>query len=89
MRNAVICFINIEIFKKGSADIVLMALIVFTTWAEHVARRGEKRVEYRILVGKSEGRRPLGRSRLIWEDNTKWIFAKWDVGHGLNLSGSG
>jgi len=35
-------------------------------WAGHVARMGEERVVYRFLVGKPEGRRPLGRSRRIW-----------------------
>jgi hypothetical protein len=38
-------------------------------WAEHVARMGEKRNAYRILVGKPEGKRPLGRPRLRWVDN--------------------
>ena len=37
----------------------------------HVARMGERRGVYRILVGKSEGKRPLGRSRRIWDDNIK------------------
>jgi len=32
-------------------------------WAEHVARMGEERVVYRVLVGKPDGRRPLGRPR--------------------------
>jgi hypothetical protein len=32
---------------------------------------GEKRNAYRILVGKPEGKRPLGRPRLRWEDNIK------------------
>jgi hypothetical protein len=32
-------------------------------WAGHVARMGEKRNSYRLLVGKPEGRRPLGRPR--------------------------
>jgi hypothetical protein len=40
-------------------------------WAGHVARIGEKRGAYRVLVGKPEGRRPLGRPRHIWEDNIK------------------
>jgi len=40
-------------------------------WAGHVARMGEGRVLYRILVGKPVGRRPLGRSRRRWEDNIK------------------
>jgi hypothetical protein len=38
-------------------------------WAGHVARIREKRNAYRILVGKPEGNRPLGRPRRRWEDN--------------------
>jgi hypothetical protein len=37
-------------------------------WAGRVACMGEKRNAYRILVGKPEGKRPLGRSRRRWED---------------------
>jgi hypothetical protein len=40
-------------------------------WAGHVARMGEKKNAYRILVGKSEGKRPLGRPRRSWMDNIK------------------
>jgi hypothetical protein len=40
-------------------------------WAGHVARMGEKRNSYRILVGKPEGKRPLGRPRRRWVDNIK------------------
>jgi hypothetical protein len=40
-------------------------------WAGHVARMGEKRGVYRILVGRPKGRRPLGRPRRRWEDNIK------------------
>jgi hypothetical protein len=40
-------------------------------WAGHVARTGEKRVLYRVLVGKTEGKRSLGRSRRRWKDNIK------------------
>ena len=40
-------------------------------WAGHVARMGEERWLYRVLVGKPEGRRPLGRPRRRWEDNNK------------------
>jgi hypothetical protein len=40
-------------------------------WAGHVARIGEKRNAYRILVGKPEGKRPLGRPRRRWVDNIK------------------
>jgi hypothetical protein len=47
-------------------------------WAGHVARMGEKRNACRMLVGKPERKRPLGRSRHRWEDNTKWILERWD-----------
>jgi hypothetical protein len=40
-------------------------------WAWHVARRGEKRNAYRLLVGKPEGRRPLGSPRRRWLDNIR------------------
>jgi len=39
--------------------------------AGHVVRMGEKRGVYRVLVGKPEGNRPLGRPRRGWEDNIK------------------
>ena len=42
--------------------------------AEHVARTGEGRGVYRVLVGKPGGKRPLGRPRRIWEDNIKMDF---------------
>jgi hypothetical protein len=40
-------------------------------WAGHVARMGEKRNAYRILVGKTEGKRPLGIPRRRWVDSIK------------------
>jgi hypothetical protein len=40
-------------------------------WAGHVARMGEGRGVYRVLVGKPEGRRPLGIPRRRWQDNIK------------------
>jgi len=40
-------------------------------WAGHVARMGEERWVYRILVGKPEGKRPLGRPRRRWVDNIR------------------
>ena len=43
-------------------------------WAEHVACMGEGRGVHRVLVGKPEGRRPLGRPRRRWEDNIKMGF---------------
>ncbi|KAJ4436977.1 hypothetical protein ANN_17109 [Periplaneta americana] len=40
-------------------------------WAGHVARMGESRNAYKVLVGRPEGKRPLGRPRRRWEDNIK------------------
>jgi hypothetical protein len=40
-------------------------------WAGHVARMGEKSNVYRLLVGKPDGKRPLGRPRRRWIDNIK------------------
>jgi hypothetical protein len=44
---------------------------------------------FRVLVGKSEGRRPLGKPRHRWEDNIKRDLTdvRWE--HGLDRSGSG
>jgi hypothetical protein len=41
------------------------------SWAGHVARMGEKRIMYRLLVRKPEGKKPLGRPRRRWIDNIK------------------
>jgi hypothetical protein len=49
-------------------------------WAEHVARMGERRDVYRVLVRKLERKRPLGRPRRRWEDNVKMDLQ--DVGCG-------
>jgi hypothetical protein len=43
-------------------------------WAGHVARMGEGRGVYSVLVGRPEGKRPLGRPRYRWEDNIKMDF---------------
>jgi hypothetical protein len=54
-------------------------------WAGHVARMGERRVAYRILVMRSEGRRPLGSPRCRWEDNIKMDLQEmgWGAWTGL------
>ena len=43
-------------------------------WAGHVARMGEERVMHRVLVGKPEGKRPLGKPRRRWVDNIRMDF---------------
>jgi hypothetical protein len=49
-------------------------------WAGHVARMGVKRNAYRLLVGRPEGKRPLGRPRRRWVDNIKMDLG--EVGWG-------
>ena len=49
-------------------------------WVGHVARMGEGRGVYRVLVGKPEGRRPLGRPRCRWVNNIRMDLQEWDVG---------
>ena len=55
----------------SSPNIVRVIKSRRTRWAGHVARMGEGRGMYRVLVGKPEGKRPLGRPRHRWEDNIK------------------
>ena len=49
-------------------------------WAGHVARMEKRRVVHKVLVGKPEGKRPLGRPRRRWEVNIKMDLQ--DVGRG-------
>ena len=50
-------------------------------WAEHVARMGEERGVYRVLVGNSEGKRPLWTPRRRWVDNIKMDLQEVGCGH--------
>ena len=50
-------------------------------WAGHVARMGEERVVYSVLVGKSEGKRPLGRPRCRWVDNIRMDLQEVGCGY--------
>jgi hypothetical protein len=52
-------------------------------WAGHVPRMGERRGAYSALVGKPDGRRPLGRPSCRWEDNIKTDLR--EVGWGRRL----
>ena len=49
-------------------------------WAGHVAHMGEERGVYRVLLGKPEGKRPLGRPRRRWVDNIRMVLQ--EVGFG-------
>jgi hypothetical protein len=49
-------------------------------WAGHVARMGEGRSVYRVLIGRPERKRPLGRHRRRWEDNIKMDLREIGIG---------
>ena len=49
-------------------------------WAGHVARMGERRGVYRVLMGKPVGKRPLGRLRRRWEHNIKMDLQEIECG---------
>jgi hypothetical protein len=55
----------------SSPDIIRQIKSRRLRWAGHVARMGEERNVYRVLVGKPEGKRLLERPRRRWEDGTK------------------
>ena len=59
-------------------------------WAGHVVHMGERRSLYRVLVGKPEEKRPLGRPRQRWEDNVRMDLQEVGCGgYGLDRAGSG
>jgi hypothetical protein len=60
-------------------------------WAGHVAHMGEERKVYNVLVGKPEGKRPLGRPRHRWENGIRMDLGEIDKGGwcGMDSIGSG
>jgi hypothetical protein len=58
-------------------------------WAEHVARKGGVRNVYRVLVGKSKGKRPLERPGHRWEHGIKMTLGRLVGGCGMDSRGSG
>ena len=65
----------------SSPNIVRVIKSRRTRWAGHVARMGEERGVYRVLVGKPEGKRPLGRPRRRWVDNIRMDLQEVRCGH--------
>ena len=57
-------------------------------WVGHVACMGEGRGVHRVLVGRPEGKRPLGRPRCRWEDNIKMVLQEvgGDCGDWMELA---
>jgi hypothetical protein len=72
----------------SSPNIIRMFKYRRMRWAGHVARMGETRNAYRILVGKPEGKRPLGRPKHRWMDNIKMDLGEigWDGRDRIKLA---
>jgi hypothetical protein len=74
----------------SSPDIIRQIKSRRMRWARHVARMGEERKVYKVLVEKSEGKRPLGRPRRRWEDWIRMDLREIGLGWcGLDSTGSG
>ena len=71
---------NEELNLYCSPNIVRVIKSRRMRWVGHMARLGEGRGVYRFLVGKPEGKRPLGKPRRRWGIVLRWILRKWDVG---------
>jgi hypothetical protein len=64
----------------SSPDIIRQVKSSLMRWAGHVARMGEERKVYKVLVGKPEGKRPLGRPRHTWEDGIRMDLREIGLG---------
>jgi hypothetical protein len=64
----------------SSPDIIKQVKSRRMRWAGHVARMGEERKVYKVLVGKPEGNRPLGRPRRRWEDEVRMDLMEIGLG---------
>ena len=76
-------FVGIDIFinlLNSSTNIVRVIKSRRLRWVGHVARMEEGRGVHKVLVGKPDGKRPLGRPRRRWEDNIKMNLQ--EVGRG-------
>jgi hypothetical protein len=74
---------------NSSPDIIRQIKSRKMRWAGIVACIGEGRNVYRVLVGKPEGKRPLGRPRGRWEDGLKMDLTEIGWGCGVDSPGSG
>ena len=77
--------IHSPLFENHNHSTIKLVLPTFSRrmkWAGHVARMGERRGVYRVLVEKPEGKKPLGRPWLRWEDNMKMDIQTVGCGGG-------
>jgi hypothetical protein len=74
MRNFIICT------HSQIREVVRQVKSRRMRWAGHVERMGEERQVYKVLVGKPEGKRPLGRPRRRWEDGIRMNLREIGLG---------
>ena len=65
----------------SSTNIIRVIKLRRMRWAVHVARMGERKDVYRVLVEKPERKRPLGIPRQRWGDNIKMVIQEVEWGH--------
>jgi hypothetical protein len=91
-----------EKWRETGEDYIMRSFVTFTLhqimfrviksrtmgWARHVADMGEMRNAYNILVGKPEGKRPLGRPRHRWEYNNRMYLREigWEGVDWMHLA---
>jgi hypothetical protein len=82
---------NEELCDLYSSPNIIMRVIKSRRmrWAGHVARMGERRYIYRVLVGRPEGKRPFGRPIHRWKDDIKMDLQEIGWGRGPDSSVSG
>jgi hypothetical protein len=69
-----------EFYDVNSSHNIVRIIKWRRRWVGHVARLGERRGVYRVLVGQPEGKRPLRRLGLRWENNIKTDFQEVECG---------
>ena len=74
-------FVIVTVDLYSSPNILRVIKSRRMSWAGHVARMGEERGAYRVLVGKPEGKRPLGRPRRRWVDNIRMDLREVGCGY--------
>jgi hypothetical protein len=80
VRNLIIC---------TPPDIIRQVKSRRMRWAGHVARMGEERKVCKVLAGKPEGKRPLGRPKRRWEDGIRMYLREIGLGGGGGLDSTG
>jgi hypothetical protein len=74
----------------SSTNIIRQIKLRKMRWAEHVARKGEKRKVYKVLVGKPVRRIPLGRPRSRWQNGIRVdLTTDWLRGEGCGVDSAG